>query len=374
MDSTGQTISMLIPCLLISLAHPAQLPATATPVLKVEGTPLAKPAPNYRFVVTPDNIQHLGSVGPKEVRTLAWELKNTSGQPISFRVLDTAPGVRVPEGPFLKPWQPGESRKIEVTSDPSDFLAYQRPAVRLEPDDPSQPRYILRWDMTVRPELAVDAVNKSFGEVAPHESPLLVYTFTREGGGLAKINLESKLPDYLEAEVTAEGQKASLQLTLRPSKLKPGMQGGLELLKVSTNAPKQPAFDLTLAWKLKLAILAIPSRVVWDDPKIRSFDLELKSRDGKPFRILEARIEGPKDRQGSALFTHGALPVEATPSHTIKLQCTADLESKGMLLLTCSGLDAPLQIPLTWLPPKGAHEAPEQGNGAADKGKAPKAH
>ncbi len=371
MDSAGHTIPMLIPFFLISLANPAQLPVKTTPAQKLEGALPAKPALKFRFVVTPDNIQHLGSVGPKESRTLAWELKNTSDKPISFRVLDTAPGVRVPEGPFLKPWQPGESRKIEATSDPSDFLAYQRRAVRLESDDPSQPRYNLRWDMTVRPEMAVDVVNKSFGEVAPHESPLIAYTFTREGGGLAEIRLESKLPDYLESEVIAEGTKATLQLTLRPSSLKPGMQAGLELLKVSTNAPKQPTFDLTLAWKLKLPILAIPSRVVWDEPKIRGFKLEVKSRDGKAFRILKARIEGPKDKQGNDLFTHGALPVKAAPSHVIKLQCFADLESKAMLFLTCSGLDAPIQIPLLWLPPKGATEASKPWDGGPNKGKEP---
>ncbi len=365
---------MLIPFFLISLAAPAQLPEKATPAPKVESAPPAKPAPKYRFMVTPDNIQHLGSVGPREVRTLTWELKNTSDKPISFRVLDTAPGVRVSLDPFAKPWQPGEARKFDVTSDASDFLAYQRRAVRLEPDDPSQPRYILRWDMTIRPEMAVDAVNKTFGEVSPHESPLAVYTFTREGGGPAEIRLESKLPDYLESEVIPMGPKASLQLTLRPSKLKPGMQAGLELLKVSTNAPKQPSFDLTLTWKLKLSILAVPSRVVWDEPKIRSFDLEVKSRDAKPFRILEARIEGPTDKQGNALFTHGALPVEAAPSHVIKLQCVAELESKAMLFLTCSGLDAPMQIPLTWLPPKAAPEAPKPGKGDADKAKDPEIH
>lgn len=344
---------MLIPFFLISLAYPAQLPEKASPAPKLEGALPAKPVQKFRFTVAPDTVQRLGSVGPREVRTLTWELKNTSDKPITFRVLDTAPGVRVPLDPFLKVWQPGESRKIEVTSDPSGFLAYQRRAVRLEPDDPSQPRYILRWDMMVRPEMAVDTANKSFGEVAPHESPLLAYTFTREGGGLAEIRLESKLPDYLEPEVTAEGPKATLQLTLRPSRLKPGVQAGLELLKVSTNAPQQPAFDLTLAWKLKLPILATPSRVVWDEPKIRGFKLELKSRNGKPFRILEARIEGPKDKQGNDLFTHGALPAEAAPSHVLKLQCFADLETKAMLFLTCSGLDAPMQIPLSWLPPKG---------------------
>ena len=362
---------MLIPFLLIPLSFPAQLPAKATPAPKADAAP---PAQKFRFTVTPDNIQHLGSVGPKEVRTLGWELKNTSNKPISFRVLDTAPGVRVPEGPFLKPWQPGESRKIVVTSDPSEFLAYQRRAVRLEPDDPLQPRYILRWDMMVRPEMVVDAANKSFGAVAPHESPLLTYTFTREGGGLAEIRLESKLPEYLEAEVTADGPMASLRLTLRPSKLKPGMQAGLELLKVTTNAPHQPTFDLTLAWKLKLPILAVPSRVVWDEPKIRDFNLEVKSLDAKPFRILEARIDGPADKEGKALFTHSGLPTEAAASHVLKLQCFADLESKAMLFLTCSGLDEPMQVPLSWLPPKAVKEAGKPLDGGSTKSKEPEVH
>ncbi len=348
---------MLLPFFLLSLFSPAQLPTKAAPIRPAEAAPKAPAMRQFRYAVNPDSIQHLGSVGPKEIHTLTWELKNTSSKPITFRVLDTAPGVRVPEGPFQQPWRPGESRKIAVSSDPTGFLAYQRRAVRLEPDDPTQPRYILRWDMMVRPEMSVDAPNKSFGGVAPNESPLLAYTFTREGGGLAEIRLESELPPYVESETTAEGPKATLQLTFRPSKLKPGMQAGLELLKVSTNAPKQPTFDLTLSWKLKLPILAVPSRVVWDDPKFRGFKLEVKAPTGKPFRILEARIEGPKDNQGNDLFTHGPLPAETMPSHVLKLQCFADGESKAMLFLTCSGLDAPLQVPLLWLPPKGAGEA-----------------
>ena len=360
---------MFIATVALLLLAPHQLPQKA-PAPAV--APAPKATPKFRFEVTPDVAQHLGSVGPKESKLLHWELKNTSDKPIAFRVLDTAPGVKVSPEPFTRPWQPGETRKIEVTSDPSSFLAYQRRAVRLEPDDPTQPRYILRWDMMVRPEMSVDAPNKAFGEVASSESPLVAYTFTREGGDPAEIHLESKLPDYLEAEISAAGPKASLQFTFRPSKLKPGMVSGLELLKVSTNVPQQPVFDLTLAWKLKLPILAVPSRVVWDEPKIRGFKLELKSRDGKPFRILEARIEGPKDKQGNALFTFSPLPKEAAPAYIVKLQCFADLETRATLFLTCSGLDEPLQVPLLWLPPKGMPETLKPWDNAPDKGKEPK--
>ncbi len=364
---------MLISLLSVLIIGSAQLPEKATPPTppKTAAPPTPTPALKYRFIVFPEIPQHLGSVGPTDSRDLTWELKNTSDQPIAFRVLDTAPGVKVDGAPFTKPWQPGEARKIIVSSDASGFLDYQKRAVRLESDDPSQPRYILRWDMMIRPEMAVDAPNKSFGEVAPHESPLLAYTFTREGGGPAEIRLESHLPDYLEAEIVAAGPKATLQLTLRPSKLKPGMHAGLELLKVSTNAPRQPTFDLTLAWKLRLPIFAIPSRVVWDQPELRGMKLEVKSRNGLPFCILSGRIEGPKDKDGHPQFTFSALSKDKAAVHEVKLQCFADLECRGTLFLECSGLDSPLQVPLTWLPPKGATETKKPWDDDPDKGKEP---
>ncbi len=348
----------------ISLLAAAQLPEKTPPptATKTAAAPAAaaSPAPKYRYVVLPEGNQHLGSMGPVESRVLIWELKNQSDRPLSFRVLDTAPGVKVAEAPFSTPWLPGESRKIEVTTEATSFLGYQKRAVRLEPDDLKEPRYILRWDMVVRPEMAVDAANKTFGEVAPHESPMLSFAFTREAGGAAEIHLDSKLPEYLESEVVAQGSKATLQFTLRPSRLKPGVQAGLELLKVSTNAPRQPTFDLTLAWKLKLPIFAVPSRVVWDDPSHRTFQLTVKSSTGKPFKILEAHIEGPKRADDQPLFSCGPLPEAEAATQVISLQCGAELESRGSLFLTCTGLDGPLQVPLAWLPPKAAAKTQKQ--------------
>ncbi len=348
---------LLFSCLSLFLA--AQLPGAKPsdakpPVTSPKPAVTPKPvAPKYRYLVTPETTQHLDSVGPKEIKQVSWDLKNTSDKPIAFRVLDTAPGVLMRENSFTKPWQPGESRKIEATCDPSGWVGYQRRAIKLEADDPKEPRYNLSWDMTVRPELTVDAVTKAFGDVGPHESPLVAFTFTRESSEPAEIHLASTLPDYLESEIVSTGPKAVLNLTLRTTKLKPGVHAGLELLKVTTNAPKQPTFDLTLSWKLKFPIITTPSRVVWDDPQIRGFKLSIKSRNDKPFHILEARIEGPSDPQGNALFTHGPLSKDDAAEHELKLICLADEECKAMLFLTCTNMDEPLQIPLTWLPPKG---------------------
>ena len=67
-------------------------------------------------------------------------------------------------------------------------------AVRLGTDDPDQPNYILRYDVDVRPEVSVDGLRKSFGDVARHEHPEARYRFTREGGEPLKLVLASAVP------------------------------------------------------------------------------------------------------------------------------------------------------------------------------------
>lgn len=310
------------------------------------------------FGVTPDKVTSLGSIGPKEVKTVSWELQNLAEGPTSFRLLDLAPGVRVTEGPLATPFAPGESRTLSMTIDPTGFVGYQRRAAKLESSDPNQPRYILRTDMTVRPEMSVDGPTRSLKTVQPFESPEVVYTFSREGGDPAQIKLVTELPPYLEAEVVHHGPKAELRLTLRPAKVKPGAQAGLELLKVETNAPREPSFSLTLDWRLRLPIAPTPSRVVFESLKHPSLPLRLKAADGKPFRILRADLEGagfafgtfPKGAQPQSGQV-GSLPVRAAKAFSLPVWVLAKEEAHAILNLHCEGMDEPLKVPLAFLPP-----------------------
>jgi hypothetical protein len=310
------------------------------------------------FGVTPDKVTNLGSIGPKEVKTTSWELKNLAEGPTTFRLLDLAPGVRVEEGPLATPFAPGEARSITMHIDPAGFVGYQRRAAKLESSDPDQPRYILRTDMTVRPEMAVDSLRRSLKAVKPFESPEVIYTFTREGGELAQIKLLTQLPPYLEAELVHQGVKAELHLTLRPRLLKPGVQAGLELFKVETNAPREPQFSLALDWRLHLPIIPEPSRVVFENPKRSSLPLGLKAANGKPFKILKAEIVGEGFAFG--VFpkgTHpvsrqiGKLPLKAAKAHSLPVWVLAKEETHAVLKLHCEGMDDPLQVPLAFLPP-----------------------
>lgn len=311
------------------------------------------------FGVTPDTVTSLGSVGPKEVRTARWELRNLSQGPMSFRLLDLAPGTTVDMAPLATPFAPGEGRTIAMTLDPSGFVGYQRRAAKIESSDPAQPRYILRVDMTVRPEVAVDAQAKDMGAVQRFESPSITYRFTREGGEAAAIRLASTLPDYFDHEIVPDGVNADLVLTLRPSKLRPGQTSGLERLTVLTSAPLQPRFNLTLAWRIAQLLEASPGRVVLDLPDQSAQSFKVRRADGKPFRLKEAVLA-----EGAGWAITGLGAAEKL-EHELTVTLKDRSQRKGLLRLVAEGVEEPLLVPLAYLPP----EPP--GQGARPAAKAP---
>jgi len=334
----------LLPALVL-LQAPAPVPSTA----KLD------PVPPARIELTTPFPVHLGSIGPREAREVLYGIKSTHDRPFRFRVLDLSLGLTLDEGQLTEPIQPGEVRLVKAQVNPAGMDGFVRGAVRLGTDDPTQPNYILRYDMTVRPEVVVDAERKSLGEVAPHESPELRFRFTREGGDPLKLVLASELPPHLEAELLHEGRAADLRVSLRPAHLKPGTTAGLEILKVATNGPKQPLFTLYLDWRLAIPVIAQPSRLVFSDLKTTLLGLELTARNGLPFRIRKAEIRG----RGFELLDRPTM--EAT-RHLLRVRRTG-ATPEAMLVLECSNQEEPLRVPLRFLdpkarPPKGSRPTP----------------
>jgi len=326
-----------------------QVPTPAPPAVPPD------PVPPARIELTTPFPVHLGSVGPREVREVLYGIKSTHDRPFRFRVLDLSLGLSLDDGQLATPIQPGEVRRVKAQVNPTGMEGFVRGAVRLGTDDPTQPNYILRYDMTVRPEVVVDAERKSLGEVAPHESPELRFRFTREGGDPLKLVLASELPAHLEAELIHEGQAADLRVSLRPARLKPGTTAGLEVLKVATNGPKQPLFTLYLDWRLAVPVIAQPSRLVFSELKTTLLGLELTARNGLPFRIRKAEIQG----RGFELLDR---PTKEATRHLVRVRRTGTTP-EAMLVLECSNLEEPLRVPLRFLdpkarPPKGSRPAP----------------
>lgn len=323
---------------------PALLLAQAPPPKSADAVP-----PAQITLTTPFPV-HLGSVGPKEVRDAVFGIKSLADHPFHLRVLDFSLGLSLDGAQLKAALQPGEVRMLHVRVDPDDMLGYVRGAVRLGTDDPTQPFYILRYDMLVRPELVVDAEHKDLGEVAPYESPVADFHFTREGGEPIRLVLASSLPPYLEAEVIPRGSTADLRIVLRAARLRPGATAGLEVLKVTTNAPKQPQFTLYLDWRLALPVVPTPSRLVFDDPKTTLLELVLKAKDGKPFRVQSAEIEG----KGFELLDH---PGPAAGRQVLRVRRTGKVPS-ALLVLRFAGMDEPLKVPLAFLDPRARVRTP----------------
>ncbi|HJV47986.1 MAG TPA: hypothetical protein VJ549_01805 [Geothrix sp.] len=330
---------MLILSALVLIQAPAQVPASVP-------APAAKPdpVPPARIELTTPFPVHLGSVGPRETREALFGIRSIHDRPFHFRVLDLSLGLSLDEAQLAAPMQPGEVRMLRLKVDASGLEGPIKGAVRLGTDDPSQPNYILRYDMTVRPEVAVDSTRKSLGDVAPHESPEARFRFTREGGDPLKLSLTGELPSHLTAELVPEGPSADLRVTLHPGRLKPGTTAGLEILKVETNGPRQPEFTLYLDWRLATPVIPTPSRLVFTDRKTTLLGLELAARDGRPFRILSAEIQG----RGFELID---APGPEAVRHTLRVRRTGHLP-EAVLVLRCSNQEAPLQVPLRFLDPE----------------------
>ena len=336
-------LTLLLALLQDPAAPAAQAPVAPPPASAQAPTPGPAPAKKFRFRVEPDTIQHLGEVGPREKRSVSCVVVNQSDRPISFKLGDLAVGTTVEASALATPLAPGDRRTVTMTIDPTDFVGYQRRAARLEPDDPAEPRFIIRVDMTVRPDLTVDATRKDLGAIAAHESVESVFSFRRETGDPLELKLLTTPPPYLEAEVKTEGPKGELRLTLRAPALQGGQASGLEILKVATNAPHQREFLLYLNWKLKRPVDLEPARLAFDSLTERHASLTLKA--DKPFRIESLDF----DRKAFELAgqTHGE-----AKEHRITLYRKGIPKAESPLTLKLSGVADPLVVPILFKDPR----------------------
>jgi hypothetical protein len=305
--------------------------------------PPAKSFAPPRLRIEPAGRVDLGELGPLEPRVRHYRIINTSAAPIRLRLLDLSPGVTV-AGPALEqPIPPGTAAGLDLRVDPADWAGLQQRNVRLGTDDPAQGNYYLPVRMRVRPDLAVDGIRRSFGDVGVQESPQVAYTFTRETGRPLTLRVATPLPPYLECEIQGIGPNAQLAFTFRAARVQPGMRLGLERVRVETNAPLQPSFDLYLEWRLHHAVEPEPARVVFTGPEPDTLELRLTSRAGTAFRILEAKLEG-------AGFQVGVVPGDEAPEQVLAIRCTAAAPARAMLVLRCTGAEGPLRVPVAYLP------------------------
>jgi hypothetical protein len=322
---------MLVPCLLLVL--PSGLP----------GPPKGGLKDPPRLEVEPPGLVDLGSLGPLERRTRSYVLRNRSARPIRLSILDLPPGLQV-EGPALRaPIRPFRAAALTLGVDASGLEGPQRWSAQFQTNDPRQGTYQLPIRFTVRPDLTVDAPRCDFGSVGTHESPERSFTFRRETGEPVALRITSSLPPYLESRVVSGGATARIELILRPGRLEPGVRLGIEHLRVATNAPLQPTFDLYVSWKAHDPVNAEPSRAVFLDAATSSLVVRLASWDGRSFVLEGADVVGggfevawERDREA--------------PVQDLVIRRTAPGTTRSRLVLRFRGQERPLVVPLAYLP------------------------
>ena len=97
-------------------------------------------------------------------------------------------------------------------------------------------------------------------------------------------------------------------------------------------------------------MLPTPSRLVYDDPKTTLLAVDLKARDGKPFRIASAAIEG----KGYELLDH---PGPASERQVLRVRRLGT--GAALLVLRFDGVAEPLKVPLEYLDPRAKGPAPQ---------------
>lgn len=322
--------------LLVAQVAPGQASSSG-----VQETPPALDPPRLR--VEPAGKLDLGELGPREPREQRYTFTNTSDRPISLRLFDLAPGVSV-AGPALRAAIPARgAAELTLRVDPTDWVGHQTRNVRLGTDDPRQGHYYLPTELTVRPDLSVDGERRDLGDVAAPGAAQAVFRFTRETGQPVVLQVEQPLPPYLELDREQGRNSASLTFTLRTDRVEPGVLLGFERIKVTTNAPLQPRFDLYLSWRLHHPLQARPARVVFQARSRRTLQLDLSSHSGLPFRILRAEVAG----KGFQVSRPASRPA---PRQTLTIRRTGSAMAKAMLVLHCQGEPEPMRVPLFFLP------------------------
>ena len=83
--------------------------------------------------------------------------------------------------------------------------------------------------------------------------------------------------------------------------------------------------------------------MVLQDPGSWVAELKLTARDGRPFRLLKAEVEG----EG---FAVEPFPDRETQAQVLAIRRRTATPTRAMLVLRFQGQDQPLRVPLAYLP------------------------
>ncbi|MDX2132857.1 MAG: DUF1573 domain-containing protein [Planctomycetota bacterium] len=231
-----------------------------------------------------------------------------------------------------KVYQPGESGEIKVQYNPHHRRGPQHTTVTVTTNDDSNRTVVLNVKSDVNPLVVVEPAMVALGEVAKGRGKTMTVTVTsrskdiRIEGATPNIALvDSKVLPGVETVVNGRTVwQYPVEISVKPNAPVGPIAGGVSLR--TSEAGRQVNF--TVQGEVIGDVLANPARLqlgaLQPGQAIMSA-VSLKSRNGKPFKILkvEEQPQGPSPLFAKLDVRDDQVPAGAAPAYTLNLAGTA---------------------------------------------------
>ncbi len=216
---------------------------------------------------------------------------------------------------------PGEGTELEVVLDASGYRGPLKKFIELVTDDPAGASRTLAVEADVLAEVIPATQEIAFRDLARKDRRKRSVKLTSgTGEPIAVLDAELSEAPWLGVATRPVGKDVYVDLDLLARNLPPGKESGTDTIALRVANPNPSVVNLRVTWEKLAPVIAEPPRVALAEPAGRDVpcDVTLRSRDGRPFRILSARsthplirvpdLPGAAPRQKLRFVVGGALP------------------------------------------------------------------
>ena len=236
-----------------------------------------------------------GRIGPVQIVTHRFKASNTGSAPLTIANLAASCGCT---STVLgrKTLAPGESTELEVTFNPAGQHGVTRKAVQVFSDDPVAPAQTLTFQADVLAVILVSPEEVRFTDLTPRDRrKASVKVESLSGQPILLSNAELSEAPWLGVATREEDNNLWVDLDLLARRLPPARLSGIDTINLHVNNPGPSIVTVNVRWERRPPVSATPAQVAWAEPAGRDLraSVQLKTPDGKPFRILSARTSTP---------------------------------------------------------------------------------
>lgn len=262
------------------LVGSADTPAVAAPVIDADRT-------EYNY----------GQVDETTPVEFTFTLRNRGDAPLTISQVETSCGCTSTQigGKSLAP---GESTPLTVRFNPRGRRGRQEKQVVISSNDPRQPKLMLKLVGTVTADIDCQPQRVDFIDIKERDAVERTISVAIREGVIARVTGVSVSSDVIKASLSASGSGSDVRVvvsTVPP--IPPGVTRAT--VTITTDHPKYPSITVPVQIHVPSDIVVVPGAISLslDEGQAGAAStlmVSLKSRSGKPFRILGVATPSPE--------------------------------------------------------------------------------